>query len=117
MPPSPMSSCRNVARTFLAPAPAKPAPALLAGSVEPTPVAVMRTPPCTRRPRLRRGARRGRRVQGGVRMTATGVGSTEPARSAGAGFAGAGARNVRATLRQELIGLGGIVERNVYLVK
>jgi ABC-2 type transport system permease protein len=35
----------------------------------------------------------------------TGVGSTEPARYRGA------------TLRQELIGLGGIVERNVYLVK
>ncbi len=49
-------------------------------------------------------------------MTATGVGSTEPARSAGTGFAGAGART-RATLRQELIGLGGIVERNIYLTK
>jgi ABC-2 type transport system permease protein len=50
-------------------------------------------------------------------MTATGVGSTEPGRSGGAGFAGGGARNLRATLRQELIGLGGIVERNVYLTK
>jgi ABC-2 type transport system permease protein len=49
-------------------------------------------------------------------MTATGVGSTEPAKSAGTGFAGPGA-GMRATLRQELIGLGGIVERNVYLTK
>jgi ABC-2 type transport system permease protein len=49
-------------------------------------------------------------------MTATGVGSTEPARSAGAGSAGARA-GMRATLRQELIGLGGIVERNIYLTK
>jgi ABC-2 type transport system permease protein len=49
-------------------------------------------------------------------MTATGVGSTEPAHGGGAGSAGAGARR-RATLRQELIGLGGIVERNVYLTK
>jgi ABC-2 type transport system permease protein len=50
-------------------------------------------------------------------MTATGVGSTEPGRSGGAGFAGGGARTLRATLRQELIGLGGIVERNMYLTK
>jgi len=50
-------------------------------------------------------------------MTATGLGSTEPGRSGGAGFAGGGARNLRATVRQELIGLGGIVERNVYLTK
>jgi ABC-2 type transport system permease protein len=49
-------------------------------------------------------------------MSAAGVGSTEPAKSAGAGFAGPGA-GMRATLRQELIGLGGIVERNVYLTK
>ena len=47
----------------------------------------------------------------------TGVGSTEPARSAGTGFAGAGAKKRGATMRQELIGLGGIVERNVYLTK
>jgi ABC-2 type transport system permease protein len=50
-------------------------------------------------------------------MTATtGVGSTEPENSGGAGFAGARA-GLTATLRQELIGLGGIVERNVYLTK
>jgi ABC-2 type transport system permease protein len=49
-------------------------------------------------------------------MTATGVGSTEPEESAGAGFAGARA-GLRRTLRQELIGLGGIVERNVYLTR
>jgi ABC-2 type transport system permease protein len=49
-------------------------------------------------------------------MTAPGVGLTEPDRSAGPGFAGPGA-GMRATLRQELVGLGGIVERNVYLVK
>ena len=49
-------------------------------------------------------------------MTATGVGSTEPAESGGAGFAGARA-GLGATLRQELIGLGGIVERNVYLTR
>jgi ABC-2 type transport system permease protein len=49
-------------------------------------------------------------------MTATGVGSTEPARSGGGGPAGARA-GLGATLRQELVGLGGIVERNVYLTR
>ncbi len=49
-------------------------------------------------------------------MTATGVGSTEPAESGGAGLAGARA-GLGGTLRQELIGLGGIVERNVYLTR
>jgi ABC-2 type transport system permease protein len=47
---------------------------------------------------------------------ATGVGSTEPAGSGGAGPAGARAGHL-STLRQELIGLGGIVERNIYLTK
>ena len=46
-----------------------------------------------------------------------GVGSTEPPRSAGAGFAGAGAGNLALNLRHELVGLGGIVERNIYLTK
>jgi ABC-2 type transport system permease protein len=49
-------------------------------------------------------------------MTATGVGSTEPERSGGGGSAGARA-GLGASLRQELIGLGGIVERNVYLTR
>jgi ABC-2 type transport system permease protein len=49
-------------------------------------------------------------------MTVAGVGSTEPAGSGGAGSAGARA-GLSATLRRELIGLGGIVERNVYLTK
>ena len=49
-------------------------------------------------------------------MTAAGVGSTEPERSGGGGSAGARA-GLGATLRQELIGLGGIVERNVYLTR
>ena len=49
-------------------------------------------------------------------MSATGVGPTEPGRGASAGFAAAGAGRL-ATVRQELIGLGGIVERNVYLTK
>src|SRR5438874_301894 len=47
----------------------------------------------------------------------SGVGSTEPPRSAGAGFAGAGAGKFALTLRHELVGLGGIVERNIYLTK
>ena len=46
----------------------------------------------------------------------TGVGSTEPSRSAGAGF-GAGAGKFALNLRHELVGLAGIVERNVYLTK
>ena len=49
-------------------------------------------------------------------MTAAGVGSTEPERSGGGGSAGARA-GLGASLRQELIGLGGIVERNVYLTR
>ena len=49
-------------------------------------------------------------------MSATGVGPTEPGRGASGGFAAAGAGRL-ATVRQELIGLGGIVERNVYLTK
>src|SRR5207244_916377 len=67
-------------------------------------------------PRLRRGAR-GRRATGGVRLMSSGVGSTEPPRSAGAGFAGAGAGKIALALRHELVGLGGIVERNIYLTK
>jgi ABC-2 type transport system permease protein len=47
----------------------------------------------------------------------SGAGSTEPHKSGGVGFAGVGARTRGATLRSELIGLGGIVERNVYLTK
>jgi ABC-2 type transport system permease protein len=47
----------------------------------------------------------------------SGVGSTEPRRSGGIGFAGAGAASVALNLRNELVGLGGIVERNVYLTK
>ena len=49
-------------------------------------------------------------------MSAAGVGSTEPDRSVGAGSAGARV-GLLATARRELIGLGGIVERNVYLTK
>src|SRR5207245_10121231 len=40
---------RNGARRLLAAVAVKPARALLPGSVEPTPAAVIRTPPCTRR--------------------------------------------------------------------
>ncbi len=49
----------------------------------------------------------------------SGVGSTEPPRSGGTGFAGAraGKRAAADTLRSELIGLGGVVERNVYLTR
>src|SRR5207249_5506561 len=54
--------------------------------------------------------------EGGVRMS-TRVGSPERARSGGAGLAGAGAERFALTLRNELVGLGGIVERNIYLTK
>ena len=47
----------------------------------------------------------------------SGVGSTEPPRSVGVGLADAGAGNLALTLRNELVGLGGIVERNLYLTK
>ncbi len=46
-----------------------------------------------------------------------GVGSTEPPRSAGTGFAGAGAGRRAIEMRNQLVGLLGIVERNVYLTK
>jgi len=44
----------------------------------------------------------------------SGVGSTEPPRSAGAGFAVAGAGKFALNLRHELVGLGGIVERFLF---
>ena len=72
-------------------------------------------------------------------MNASGVGSTEPPGSvgsseppesdlagaaavaqiqrAGAGLAGAGAETLALALRNELVGLGGIVERNLYLTR
>src|SRR5712671_3976040 len=47
----------------------------------------------------------------------SGVGSTEPPRSVGPGFAGAGAGRFALETRNQLVGLFGIVERNVYLTK
>ncbi len=47
----------------------------------------------------------------------SGVGSTEPPRSAGPGFAGVGAGRYAIEMRNQLVGLFGIVERNVYLTK
>ena len=47
----------------------------------------------------------------------SGVGSTEPPRSAGTGFAGVGAGRRAVEMRNQLVGLFGIVERNVYLTK
>jgi ABC-2 type transport system permease protein len=47
----------------------------------------------------------------------SGVGSTEPPRSAGPGFAGVGAGRRAIEMRNQLVGLFGIVERNVYLTK
>jgi len=47
----------------------------------------------------------------------SGVGSTEPPRSAGPGFAGVGAGRLALETRNQLVGLFGIVERNMYLTK
>ena len=47
----------------------------------------------------------------------SGVGSTEPPRSRGPGFAGVGAGRVAIEMGNQLVGLFGIVERNVYLTK
>jgi ABC-2 type transport system permease protein len=47
----------------------------------------------------------------------SGVGSTEPPRSVGPGFAGVGAGRFALETRNQLVGLFGIVERNVYLTK
>jgi len=47
----------------------------------------------------------------------SGVGSTEPPRSAGRGFAATGAGTAAVEMRHQLVGLFGIVERNVYLTK
>jgi ABC-2 type transport system permease protein len=47
----------------------------------------------------------------------SGLRSTEPPRSAGPGFAGVGAGRVAVEMRNQLVGLFGIVERNVYLTK
>ena len=47
----------------------------------------------------------------------SGVGSTEPPRSAGPGFAGIGAGRLALETRNQLVGLFGIVERNMYLTK
>ena len=47
----------------------------------------------------------------------SGVGSTEPPKSGGLGFAGAGAGRFALETRNQLVGLFGIVERNVYLTK
>src|SRR4029079_19490559 len=69
------------------------------------------------RPRVReRGPGRRRRVPGGVRMS-SGVGSTEPPRSRGPGFAGVGAGRVAIEMGNQLVGLFGIGDLNVYLTK
>jgi len=47
----------------------------------------------------------------------SGVGSTEPPKSGGLGFAGAGAGRFALETRNQLVGLFGIVERNMYLTK
>ena len=47
----------------------------------------------------------------------SGVGSTEPPRSGGLGFAGAEAGRWALETRNQLVGLFGIVERNMYLTK
>ena len=47
----------------------------------------------------------------------SGVGSTEPPRSTGPGFAGVGAGRFALETRNQLVGLFGIVERNMYLTK
>ena len=47
----------------------------------------------------------------------SGVGSTEPPRSVGPGSAGVGAGRYAVEMRNQLVGLFGIVERNVYLTK
>jgi ABC-2 type transport system permease protein len=47
----------------------------------------------------------------------SGVGSTEPPYRGRAGFAGAAATSVALEMRNQLVGLFGIVERNVYLTK
>jgi ABC-2 type transport system permease protein len=47
----------------------------------------------------------------------SGVGSTEPPKSGGRGFATTGAGTIALETRNQLVGLFGIVERNVYLTK
>ena len=47
----------------------------------------------------------------------SGVGATEPPRSVDPGFAGVGAGRRAVEMRNQLVGLFGIVERNVYLTK